>query len=209
MNGDVVSFKVEGLASGLALSKLSGIWFKESKLVITTETDDMKMAVTLTIEEKEEFMKQWILSRYRAEMNLLDLSQLKSDVRLKESGCVQPDLSTNMFVQSLLKAARDICPNVASISFIRNHIGNLSALQQLATYLPHIQNLNFDHNNLSQLESLDYLMGLTGLTELIFINNPIYYRNRTAEQKNHYRRLDIYYERITTRPHRCPYMVLL
>jgi hypothetical protein len=180
---------MEHYEEGMILSKLSGIRFKESHLIITTERmDDVKMmgrggGILLD----EQAMKIWLASRYRADLRLLDLSQLRSDGRLKEIG-VRVDWSVFPFVQLLLKTARDMCPDVVSISFAKNYMHHLTLLQSLATQLPNLQNLNFDHNHLTRVEDLDPLMGLENVTELILTGNPICYRQRTQEQKNRYRR---------------------
>jgi hypothetical protein len=186
----VVSFVVEKVAEGNALFRLSGIRWGGHKLIITIGTagaDNVNVTMALSPEERETSMKVWISTRYHVDTRFLDVSQLKYDERLKEIG-LKPDLSSKSFTQLFLKAAKEICPATSSISFAKNYLDSLVALQELSIELPAIQHLNLERNHLTRFEDLDPLMGLTGLAELILIGNPLCYRHRTAEQKTHYRR---------------------
>ena len=190
MHEEVVSFIVEKVAEGRALSRLSGIRLGGHKLIITIGTmsnDNVNVTMALSPEEKETSMKLWISTRYHGDTSFLDVSQLKYDERLKEIG-LKPDLSSKSFTQLFLKAAKEVCPATTSISFAKNYLDTLEALQQLSIELPAIQHLNLERNHLSRFEDLDPLIGLAGLIELILTGNPLCYRHRTTEQKAHYRR---------------------
>ena len=124
-------------------------------------------------------LRNFLQARWNEPARLLDLSQMAEDAGLREANIAPPgakgahrDIGT-----ALWKLTGDLFPGVQTLSLAGNGLASLQPLMNLAQYVPKLENLSLERNELRLVRDLDVLAskkhGLTHLKELVLLGNPL------------------------------------
>ncbi|KAK3076357.1 hypothetical protein LTS18_013230, partial [Coniosporium uncinatum] len=125
--------------------------------------------------EAKQILKDFLTSRYNAEMKLLDLKALGQDPQLVAIGMFQSTSTQSKFFPALMKIADQQFENnqqkreaIQSVSLAGNELESVTIVTTLAQTFPELKNLDLSNNKLTDLKaisawrhkfrSLDYLM---------------------------------------------------
>ncbi|KAI3405993.2 MEX67 [Candida oxycetoniae] len=131
-----------------------------------------------TIEVITGFLK----SRYRPDLKMLNLSNVKQDPNLNAQGFFGSLSVTSKFFPALMKIASDLKLDVVSIDLSNNELTDLQSLSYMAQTFPKLQNLSLSNNQFSKIKVFEtWRHKLNFLRELILFNNPLLQNSNPAE----------------------------
>ncbi|GAA6004334.1 hypothetical protein JCM10207_000673 [Rhodosporidiobolus poonsookiae] len=143
-------------------------------------------------------LRLFLVSRYSQQDRMLNLENMNEDPVLKEHKIIPPGTqgaATNL-AGAIWKLAREMCPDVISLSLANNNLSSLLPLSPflLTSSLPNIENVSFANNNISHFRDMDPFSPLVGkerkdrkpkgwgnLKELVLKGNPILGSGGTPE----------------------------
>ncbi|KAG0055901.1 nuclear mRNA export, poly(A)+RNA binding protein [Gryganskiella cystojenkinii] len=185
-DGNSISFHVPTLQQASALKALSGIRYKQQKIIIKTTGDQRivedrsrskgtnAVQSTGTIDAIRTFI------RSRHSNGFLDLENMAADPTLRAAAVLPPGAGATRgrfdVGAVFMKVASEEFPNITTISFASNGLRSLRPLSAVTRFFPNIHNLSFKGNMIEQFVDLDAFSGtkkLPQLRELILLDNPI------------------------------------
>ncbi|KAK4058100.1 nuclear mRNA export, poly(A)+RNA binding protein [Microbotryomycetes sp. JL221] len=135
-------------------------------------------------------LRLFLLSRYSAEAQMLNLENMAEDPILREAGLIaagQKGAAPSM-AGAMWKIAATEFPSIITISFANNGLKALTVLSpyHLTASLPNVENVSFAHNMLANVRDLDPFSATVGkaradgkskgwpnLKELVLTGNPM------------------------------------
>lgn len=139
-------------------------------------------------------LRTFLQSRWRAEARLLDLSAMATDPGLAAANIRPPgakgahrDIGT-----ALWKLSSEMFRDISALSLANNGLATLQPLATLSQYLPALESLSLEHNDIRQTRDLDVLASrkspLAALHELLLVGNPLQTGALAARNEEGYRR---------------------
>lgn len=152
--------------------------FNNPTLPMTPVVEGNKKLTTIDI------LRNFLLSRWNSELKYLNLDDMHSDTILKKSAIKPPGSpGSNAIVgPAMMKLAGEMFADIVTVSFARNHLKNVQQISTLAQYLPNVQNISFQDNQIKDYANLEAMSGtgkLKHLRELLMAGNPL----RDSEMK--------------------------
>ncbi|KAI8332825.1 hypothetical protein BC941DRAFT_435432 [Chlamydoabsidia padenii] len=126
-----------------------------------------------------DILRTFLKSRWNGSMGYLNLESMHTDPYLKKKGIRAPGSNGASAVvgPAMMKLAGEMFQNdVLTLSFANNRLHNVQSISTLAQYLPLVQNISFQGNQIKNYEGLEALSGtgkLPHLRELIMAGNPL------------------------------------
>lgn len=139
-------------------------------------------------------LKRFLASRWNGGAKFLNLENLADDPILKDAKVAAPgqpnahkDIGTVIF-----KLASEIYPDLITVSLAQNNFKSLAPVMQLPQYLPDLQNLSLEGNDLKWTKDLNTFASaskakLKSLREVILIGNPMQTNAVSAMNEEGYR----------------------
>ncbi|KAF3932501.1 hypothetical protein ABW19_dt0209690 [Dactylella cylindrospora] len=126
-------------------------------------------------------LKNVLISRYRADAKMLDLSALASDPQLQASGFFSQESTTTKMFPALMKVADEQFTNraekreqVVSVNLANNNLPDIGMVASLAVTFPELKNLSLENNNITTFKQLEpWKYKFRKLEQLILTGNPI------------------------------------
>lgn len=139
-------------------------------------------------------LRTFLASRWRADARLLDLSAMATDPGLASANIRPPgakgahrDIGT-----ALWKLSSEMFGGMSALSLANNGFTTLQPLATLSQYLPALESLSLEHNDIRQTRDLDALASrrfpLAALHELLLVGNPLQTGALAAHNEEGYRR---------------------
>lgn len=137
-----------------------------------------------------ELWREFVKQRWNAEARFLNLERMAEDDFIIKNQLTPPGGSgSGKELAVIFKLAKELKPEVQTISLAHNGIQTGALLSTLSHYLPRLANLSLEGNHLKMWRDLDHIAGKKGklehLRELILKGNPIReleYQNNRAEK---------------------------
>lgn len=108
-----------------------------------------------------DLLKGFLSRRYQPDEKLLNLAKIADDEEVAKSGMFTDDRTQKKFFPALmivcdqtLKSAEEKREAIHSVTLSGNNLPNLDVVRDLATTLPHIQNLDLSGNNFANIRVL-------------------------------------------------------
>ncbi|KAF9431668.1 nuclear mRNA export, poly(A)+RNA binding protein [Entomortierella beljakovae] len=183
-----ISFTVEDLAQAKSVRALTGIRYKQSKLLVKTSEDEMIQSVRERETERPsppasrgtiESIRTFLKTRYNN--GFLNLENMSKDEILRNARIIPPGQNKGRSDVGavMIKAASQMFPDITTISFANNGLTTLQSIALLPRFFPNLQNLSLKDNDIASFKELEYFGGkkLSSLRELILQGNPIHDRD--------------------------------
>lgn len=145
-----------------------------------------------------ELWREVVRARWNGESQFLNLESLIDDEVVKKHNLSPPGVGGGSVREAavIFKLASELKPPVKTLSLANNRLVG-DHLQYLAKYLPKLENLSLQGNNIRQWKDLDFISGrrekLSHIRELVLLDNPI------RDQEYSHGRADGYKHQITRR----------
>jgi nuclear RNA export factor len=175
-SGKLLQGQVRNMRDAQDLVKCSGMRFANQTLHIkiidsigiNNNTSGNK---TNTIE----LLRNFLRSRYNAQIKMLDLQNVQNDQVLVTNGLFSNASTSSKFFPALIKIAEQEKIQIESINLTSNNIDDHSRwLHDLALSFPDIKNIALSNNNIRRIEFFDRLKNkYNSLRELIIQGNPL------------------------------------
>lgn len=139
-------------------------------------------------------LRMFLQSRWRAEARMLDLTNMAADPALQGANIRPPgakgahrDIGT-----ALWKLSSEMFPEISALSLADNDLATLQPVSTLSQYLPKLESLSLERNELRQVRDLDMLASrkfpLDNMHELLLAGNPLQTGAVAAKNEEGYRR---------------------
>ncbi|KII89808.1 hypothetical protein PLICRDRAFT_39982 [Plicaturopsis crispa FD-325 SS-3] len=138
--------------------------------------------------------EEFVTRRYNPQSRFLNLEHMADDDTLKKSRVIIPGAQGSSYREAavIFKHASKLQPPVQTLSLANNNFTQGTTLSYLAHYLPDLENLSLQNNQLKTWRDIDLICGRKGklskLRELVLVGNPIrdieYNNNRADEYKS-------------------------
>ncbi|KAG0203698.1 nuclear mRNA export, poly(A)+RNA binding protein [Mortierella sp. GBA30] len=183
VDGSMVSFVVPDMQQARTVKALSGIKFQGQKLTIKTTVDqsllqDSSRGRTSPAPKSTgtiDAIRTFVQSRHNN--GFLDLENMAADQILRAASIVPPGgkMSRTNVGPVMMKVAKELFPDITTISFASNKLRSLQPISTVAQYFPKLQNLSLKNNDIQTYKDIEYLAGkkLSNLRELILLENPV------------------------------------
>ncbi|KAI3642701.1 hypothetical protein MP228_012256 [Amoeboaphelidium protococcarum] len=142
--------------------------------------DIKQIAQHLTTPDSIALLRDFVQSRYNAELKLCDLSNLASVPLLMQK---LQTLDAGAF-NALFKILADNSPDLQTLILAHNQLKSLSPIAGISAYLPNLPNLSLAQNDIISIKSIEDVLGgknghggLKQLRELLLSGNPIAHDN--------------------------------
>ncbi|SJX61774.1 related to mRNA export factor mex67 [Sporisorium reilianum f. sp. reilianum] len=139
-------------------------------------------------------IKRFLESRWNPQAKFLNLENMRADPILQAEGVKPPGSAgaPKELGNVIWKLCSEIYPDVVTISLAHNGFRNLGPVSSLPAYLPNLQNLSLEGNDLKWTKDLDTFAvrksKLTNLKELLLTGNPVHASALAAGNEEGYRR---------------------
>ncbi|THH28012.1 hypothetical protein EUX98_g6178 [Antrodiella citrinella] len=123
--------------------------------------------------------REFVRARYTPEAKFLNLESMLQDDFIKKNGMLPPGAANSSHKEAavIFKLAKELKPEVETLSLARNGITSGVYLSSIPHYLPNLKNLSLEGNHLRLFKDIDLIAGRNGklehLRELIVAGNPI------------------------------------
>ncbi|TCD70222.1 nuclear mRNA export, poly(A)+RNA binding protein [Steccherinum ochraceum] len=141
-----------------------------------------------------ELWRTFVRARYNPEARFLNLENMLADEFIKKHNLVPPGAPSASQKEAavIFKLAKELKPEVETVSLARNGLASGVHLNAIPHYLPKLKNLSLEGNSLRFWRDMDLIAGRNGkleqLRELILTGNPIreleYQNNRVDKYKS-------------------------
>ncbi|KAK9324166.1 hypothetical protein V1517DRAFT_272403 [Lipomyces orientalis] len=119
-------------------------------------------------------LRNFLMSRYNPQVQLLDLQNLYGDQYLLSNGLLSQDSTRSKMFPAMMKVASMDLKNVESVNMAGNNISDVTAVTTLAATFPQLKNLSLANNDISQWRHLDpWRHRFREMRELVLTGNPI------------------------------------
>ncbi|ANB11850.1 Mex67p [Sugiyamaella lignohabitans] len=179
VNGGVISAGVKQEEAG-PLVKWSGVRFAGAPLRITiVESNKPSSASNPPTYGTVEILRNFLQSRYNAQISMLDLQNLKNDVYLQQNGLFASASTASKMFPALMKIAGELASGqqrmvVESVNLAANELQEVTGVTTLAQAFPDLKNLSLANNNITRLKGLEpWRHKFRLLRELILSGNPV------------------------------------
>ncbi|KAI9280134.1 hypothetical protein BC943DRAFT_147254 [Umbelopsis sp. AD052] len=168
---------VENIVIAKKIQRLSGYAYENRQLSIFVVNDDPSLIEEGTGKSTVDVLRHFLSRRWNADTKFLNLEAIADDAILQDAGIepLKKDDSNNVG-SALMKLAGEMFPEVITISFARNQLEKLKPFSLLAKFIPNVQHISFQQNNINNVNQLSVLSGgggkLAQLKELILTENP-------------------------------------
>ncbi|CEH15317.1 mRNA export factor TAP/MEX67 [Ceraceosorus bombacis] len=130
-----------------------------------------------------EVLRRFLTSRWNAEAQFLNLERMAGDEILEEAHIKAPGVegSPREISLAMFRLAQDMFPGCVTISLAHNNFKTLIPVNALPQYLPKLQNLSLESNDLKWVRDLIWQPSMKGrptprftsLKELMLLGNPV------------------------------------
>ncbi|KAI8579985.1 hypothetical protein K450DRAFT_240039 [Umbelopsis ramanniana AG] len=168
---------VENIVIAKKIQRLTGYAYENRQLSIFVVNDDPSLIEEGTGKSTVDVLRYFLSRRWNADSKYLNLEAIADDAILQDAGIepLKKDDSNNVG-SALMKLAGEMFPEVITISFARNQLEKLKPFSLLAKFIPNVQHISFQQNNINNVNQLSLLSGgggkLAQLKELILTENP-------------------------------------
>ncbi|GJE96575.1 NTF2-like protein [Phanerochaete sordida] len=140
-----------------------------------------------------ELWREFVKRRWNAEARFLNLERMAEDDFVVKNQLTPPGApGSGREAAVIFKLAKELKPEIQTISLAHNGIQTGMLLSTLSHYLPRLANLSLEGNQLKMWKDLDFISGKKGklehLRELILKGNPLreleYQSNRAEKYKS-------------------------
>ncbi|KAI0463084.1 hypothetical protein LJB42_003100 [Komagataella kurtzmanii] len=165
------------------------------KITANTSTNGNGNAGSPDTARTIQLLKQFLLSRYNAEIRFLDLTNMVNDPTLVSQGLFSSASTSSKMFPALMKLAFQENLQVDTISMANNNINDSNTyLSILGSTFPRVKNLSLQDNNIQKVRFFENCRHkFTRLRELVIMNNPLTTqsmdRNYRSEVIRHFPRL--------------------
>ncbi|PWN42678.1 NTF2-like protein [Ceraceosorus guamensis] len=130
-----------------------------------------------------EVLRRFLTSRWNAEAQFLNLERMAGDEILEKAHIKAPGVegSPREISLAMFRLAQDMFPGCVTISLAHNNFKTLMPVNALPQYLPKLQNLSLESNDLKWVRDLIWQPSMKGrptprfasLKELMLLGNPV------------------------------------
>ncbi|KAF7721536.1 nuclear mRNA export, poly(A)+RNA binding protein [Apophysomyces ossiformis] len=165
-----------------ALTRLNGYIYGTAQLQIRLYSASTPEVVSMVEEPKKattiDTLRSFLRSRWNGEVKYLNLDEMSSDPILKKAGIKPPGApgATAVVGPAMMKLAGEMFEDIVTISFRQNWLKNVQQISTITQFLPNLQNLSLQDNQIQSFEGIDALSGtgkLKCLRELLLLGNPL------------------------------------
>ncbi|KAN0063105.1 nuclear mRNA export, poly(A)+RNA binding protein [Thecaphora frezii] len=139
-------------------------------------------------------VKRFLESRWNAPAKFLNLENMKADPILAAENIKPPGVPgcPRELANVMWKICSEVYPDVVTISLANNDLSNLGPVNTLPSFLPKLQNLSLEGNELRWAKDLDAMANgkrgrFEALKELLLTGNPVYTNAVAAGNEEGYR----------------------